>query len=313
MAALRAPEPLDIPASRVPIPAGWHRGEAIDLWPGAPPGGCFVPSPRAPELPESFRTGIDRPQLRLFRPAMPNGAALLVLPGGGYGFVSIRNEGLDIADAFCARGYAVFVLTYRLPAEGWSARADVPLMDAQRAMRLVRARATAEGFDPAAVAVLGFSAGGHLAASLLTGAEETLYAAVDAADALSAHPMAGGLFYPVVAMDGADAHPGSREALLGETPEAALLARRSPATRITGATPPIFLVHAMDDALVPFGNSVLLAEAMQQAGRPVELHLFHEGGHGFGTGPRNAGAGQWTALFDAWLRRADTVSWPDRA
>ncbi|KTF70155.1 alpha/beta hydrolase [Sphingomonas sp. HT-1] len=303
MALQPVPEPLDIPASRVPIPAGWHEGEAIGLWPGVPPGGSFAQAPRAPELPESFRTGIARPELRLFRPASPNGAALLVLPGGGYGFVSIRNEGLDIAEAFCARGYAVFVLTYRLPGEGWSARADVPLQDAQRAMRLIRARATAERFDPQTVAVLGFSAGGHLAASLLTGAEEALYAPVDAADALSPLPMAGGLLYPVVAMAGPAAHPGSRAALLGPMPEAALIARRSPADRISAATPPMFVAHAMDDALVPYGNALLLAEAMQRAGRPVELHLFQEGGHGFGTGPRNAGAGQWTALFDAWLRR----------
>lgn len=295
--------PLEIPPSGVPIPPRWRAAEALALWPDAPPGGGFAPSPRAPDLPESFCTGIARPQLRVFRPATANGRALLVLPGGGYGFVSIRNEGLDVADAFCPLGYTVFVLTYRLPGEGWRDRSEVALQDAQRALRVIRARATLEGFDPAAVAVLGFSAGGHLAASLLTCGDAPLYAPVDAADALSPLPAAGGLLYPVVAMAGAAAHAGSRAALLGEAPDAALIARHSPAERVRAGTPPMFIVHAIDDGEVPYANGVMLAEAMAQAGRPVELHLFQEGGHGFGIGPGNAAAGCWPGLFDRWLMR----------
>ncbi|WP_010545331.1 alpha/beta hydrolase [Sphingomonas elodea] len=287
----------------MPIAPRWQAAETIALWPAGPPGGSFRPAPRAADLPESFRTGIARPDLRLFRPEARNGRALLVLPGGGYGFVSVRNEGLDIADVFCPLGYTVFVLTYRLPGEGWTDRADVPLQDAQRAMRLIRARADAEGFDSDAIAVLGFSAGGHLAASLLTEGPAPLYPPVDAADAAAAQPLAAGLLYPVVAMAGAAAHAGSRAALLGDAPAPTLVARRSPAARIGADTPPMFLVHAIDDAAVPFENSLLLARAMAEAARPFELHLFQEGGHGFGTGPRNAAAGGWPGLFDRWLRR----------
>jgi acetyl esterase/lipase len=297
------PEPLRIPVSRCAIPAAWAEAEAIDLWPGTPPGGPISPGTRDPALPDSFLTHLDRPQLRVFRPEESNGAALLVLPGGGYRFVSIKNEGVDVAEAFCPRGYTVFVLTYRLPGEGWAARADVPLQDAQRAMRLIRARATGEGYQAAAVSVLGFSAGGHLAASLLVGAAEQLYDPVDAADALSALPLAGGLLYPVVAMAGPDAHTGSREALLGVQPDAAAVDRRSPLQRIGAATPPMFVAHSRDDADVPCRNAQLLADAMAAADRPIELHLFEEGGHGFGIGPANGTAGCWPILFDRWLRR----------
>lgn len=303
MPATTDPEPLCVPISRCAIPMAWDAAEQIDLWPGMPPGGPITLAARDLDLPPSWRTQLAQPQLRVFRPAESNGTALLVLPGGGYEFVSIKNEGVDVAEAFCPRGYTVFVLAYRLPGEGWARRADVPLQDAQRAMRLIRARADQEAYAPSAVAVLGFSAGGHLAASLLVGAAEPVYEAVDAADALSALPVAGGLLYPVLAMAGAEAHPGSRDALLGPQPVAATLARRSPLERIDASVPPIFVAHSRDDAQVSYRNAVLLEAAMTAAARPVELHLFEEGGHGFGVGPSNAAAGCWPILFDRWLRR----------
>ncbi|MHA6720216.1 alpha/beta hydrolase [Sphingomonas sp. RS6] len=309
MAAANGDDGLDIPPSRVPIAPRWTAAEAIGLWPDTPPGGGFVAPRRDADLPESFYTGIDRPQIHIFRPAVPNGIAILVLPGGGYRFVSVQNEGLDIADAFCPLGYTVFVLRYRLPGEGWRERGEVALQDAQRAMRLIRTRAAEEGLNPAAVTVLGFSAGGHLAASLLTRAGEPLYAPIDAADALSPVPLAGGLLYPVIAMAGAQAHPGSRLALLGEAPGDSLVARHSPATLVRTDTPPAFVAHAVDDDTVPYENSLAFAQAMARAGRPFELHLFEEGGHGFGTGPRNAGAGTWPIQFDIWLQRIWTRQW----
>ena len=126
--------------------------------------------------------GVPMPEVHVFRAAKPDGSALLSVPGGGYGFLAVQNEGIDVADRFNAERTTVFVLTYRLPTEGWANRAQVPLQDAQRAMRLIRARAADLRIDPARLGVLGFSAGGHLAADLAVSFEQRIYAPVDAAD-----------------------------------------------------------------------------------------------------------------------------------
>ena len=192
-AASAAREPLHTPSGGGELPPAWEAAERIPLWDGAPPGGPFVARKDLDRRGPTFVTGVTMPDLHVFQPAKANGRALLVMPGGAYSFVSIRNEGVGVANVFARLGYTVFVLTYRLPGEGWTPRADVPLQDAQRAMRLIRARAARYGVDPAKVAVLGFSAGGHLAASLLTGYDERVYAPRDAADRGSARPDAGGL------------------------------------------------------------------------------------------------------------------------
>ncbi len=166
---IAAREPLHTPPGGGELPPAWEAAERIPLWDGAPPGGPFVARKDLDRRGPTFVTGVTMPDLHVFQPAKANGRALLVMPGGAYSFVSIRNEGVGVANVFAKLGYTVFVLTYRLPGEGWTPRADVPLQDAQRAMRLIRARAARYGVDPAKVAVLGFSAGGHLAASLLTG------------------------------------------------------------------------------------------------------------------------------------------------
>lgn len=303
----QAHEALKIPQGAAPLPPEWAEAEVIRLWDGAwadkPPGGPCQPAPRAPDLAPSFLTGIAEPALHVFRPVRGNARALLVIPGGAYSFVSILNEGVDIARVFTALGYTVFVLAYRLPGEGWQHRADVPLQDAQRAIRLIRTRATIHAIDPHEIAVLGFSAGGHLAATLLTAHDEPVYPPRDAADRLDARPAQAGLIYPVIAMVPPSTHVLSAANLLGANPSAELIRRRSPAEHVTTQTPPAFLVHALDDPVVPYRNTMLFADAMRAADRPLEVHLFEEGGHGFGTGPANAPAGQWPALFAAWLAR----------
>jgi acetyl esterase/lipase len=296
--------PLQTPIGASPLPARWQAAEAVRLWPGAAPGGTFHPAGRAADLAATFLTDVAVPELRVFRPRQANGRSLLVVPGGAYTFVSVRNEGLDVADAFTALGYTVFVLVYRLPGEGWTPRADVPLADAQRAMRVIREAAGSAGLDPAQVGVIGFSAGGHLAASLLTGFGEALFPAQDAIDRLDARPACGVLLYPVIAMEPPYTHALSCARLLGDHPDAALVARRSPARHVTAQTPPVLVAHAFDDPAVPWQNSTLFIEAMQAAGRPVEAHFFEEGGHGFGIGPANAPAGQWPRLASSWLDRA---------
>nr|WP_313804365.1 alpha/beta hydrolase [Sphingobium sp.] len=284
--------------------------EAIDLWPGNAPGVPVKPPVETvterssnPALRDRAVTGIVRPRLALFRPARPNGAAMLVMPGGGYQRVVIDKEGYEIAPLLAARGITVFVLFYRLPGEGWADRSNVPLADAQRAMRLIRARAKDHGIDPARVGAMGFSAGGHLCADLATRFDQRVYAPVDGADTLSARPVLAAPIYPVISMTPPVAHAGSREMLLGRAPNMALERLHGPHHNVSTATPPCFLVHAEDDPTVPVENSLLFRQALKEKGVPVETHLFAEGGHGFGLrGAVGKPAAAWPGLFLAWAK-----------
>lgn len=247
--------------------------------------------------------GIAVPEVSVFRPALPDGSAILAIPGGGYGFLAVQNEGMHAAERFNAEGTTVFVLSYRLPGEGWANRALVPLSDAQRAIRLIRARASEFRIDPNRLGILGFSAGGHLAADLSVSYDQPAYAPIDAADRLSARPAFAGLIYPVATFQ-SFTHAGSRDALLGPNPPAALLHARSPDLHVTPATPPSFVVHAFDDGLVPVDNSLAWITAARAAKTSVEAHLFAEGGHGFGLHlPRNNPGSRWPDLFALWMRR----------
>lgn len=283
--------------------------ERFALWPGTPPG-----APARPIAPnwtmngaegsrELWIRGIATPEVHVFRPARPDGSAILALPGGGYEFLSVQNEGLDAAERFNADRTAVFVLTYRLPAEGWANRSLVPLQDAQRAMRLIRARASDLRVDPARLGVLGFSAGGHLAADLSTAFDQRAYAPVDDADKLSARPAFAGLIYPVTTLE-SGTHGGSRNNLLGPNPSDAQAATRSPVLHVSAATPPSFIVAAFDDGTVPIANSLDWIAACRAAKSSVEAHLLAEGGHGFGFHlPRDNPGARWPDLFALWLRK----------
>jgi acetyl esterase/lipase len=228
----------------------------------------------------------------------------LLVPGGGYGFLAYDNEGIEQARWLNALGVTCFILLYRLPGEGWGERRLVPLQDAQRAMRVIRSRAGSFGVDAKRIAVIGFSAGGHLAGSLATRHGERVYAPVDAADTLSARPDLAGLIYPVISMDAAITHKGSRDNLLGATPSAAEVAAASVETRVTAETPPVFLVHAGDDGAVPIANSITMYAALLAAKRPAEMHLFDEGGHGFGVRlAKTVPTAAWPTLFATYAAR----------
>lgn len=287
----------------------WPPSERFPLWPGLPPGAPSpLPRPQWVMFPDpAYRQlwikGVASPAVNVFRPALPDGSAILAVPGGGYAFLAVQNEGLDAAERFNADRTTVFVLTYRLPAEGWSNRALVPLQDAQRAMRLIRSRAAEFRIDPARLGVLGFSAGGHLAADLAVSFDQPTYRPVDAADSLSARPAFAGLIYPVTTL-GAETHGGSRDNLLGPNASAALIAARSPVLHVSPGTPPSFIVAAFDDGTVPVSNSLAWIAACRNAKCSVEAHLFAEGGHGFGFHlPRDNPGSRWPDLFAAWLRR----------
>lgn len=285
-------------------------GETIDLWPNGAPG--MPPTPPRETINERSTDparrdravyGITRPRMVVFRPATPNGSAVLVTPGGGYRWVVIDKEGYEIGRWLSARGYTVFVLFYRLPGEGWTAGPDVALSDAQRAMRVIRSRAREYGIRPDRVAAMGFSAGGHVCGDLATRFALPSYAPVDAADTLSARPDIAAPIYAVQSMTAPLAHPGSRELLIGADAAPALERRHTPAANVTRDTPPCFLLHAEDDGSVPVENSIEFRAALKRAGVAVETHLFALGGHGFGLrGTVGKPVAIWPELFHAWAR-----------
>ena len=287
----------------------WPPAERFALWPGIPPGApnpLPVPQPRMPRYPDGYRDfqmrGVVRPEIGVFRPARPDGRAVLIVPGGGYSITSLRNEGIDVARVLNGFGITAFVLSYRLPGEGWADRADVPLSDAQRAMRLIRANARAYGIRAEKLGVLGFSAGGHLAGSVTVLHEFKAYRPVDAADRHSPRPAWAGLMYAVSNMDPGRSHGGSRTNLLGPDPLPAVQARFAIDRQLKAGDPPLFLVHAEDDNTVPVANSVDTLAAARRAGIPAEAHFLQHGGHGFGTrlSPRSPGS-LWPQLFDRWM------------
>ncbi|MBE7218684.1 MAG: alpha/beta hydrolase [Caulobacteraceae bacterium] len=301
-------------APRLPVNPGLPPMAVMDVWPGGrPPGAGRVaawrgpaPPPR-PELHGDIR-GYARPVLAVWRPEQADGTSLLVLPGGGYHFVSWDNEGASVARVLLPGGPTVFVLAYRLPADrlGWPDEAQAPLQDAQRAIRLVRADAEAHGRDPRATGVLGFSAGGHLAGRVMTEFDRATYAPVDAADRHSARPQYAGLLYPVITLEAPYAHTGSRQALIGED------MGRAPALsvqrNVRAGDPAAFVAQCLDDDTVDPDNSLILDAALRRAGVPTELHLFQEGGHGFGVSlPPELPAQLWPELFTRWRRRMQSA------
>jgi acetyl esterase/lipase len=270
--------------------------DRIALWSQeVPPGDKPLPqAPRIverstdPALPDRYIDHVSAPYLVAYRPARPNGSALLVIPGGGYQRVVLDKEGTALVPAFVEQGgMTLFVLRYRLPGEGRADR-EAALADAQR--------------DPRRIGVMGFSAGGHLAARLGNGFDTPVYPATDAIDTVSARPDFQLLVYPVIDMEGPDSHAGSRERLLGGADTPALRQRYSMQQQVSASTPPTFVLHAADDEVVPVGNSLLFYHRLQQAGIPSEMHLFPRGGHGFGTrGTAGLTTAVWPQLALAWI------------
>ena len=288
----------------------------LPLWPGAAPGGgtvtvteAVVERPRSPGgLRDRIIKGVREPTLTVFEPTRPNGASLLMTPGGGYKWVVMDKEGYECATRFAAAGVTVYVASYRLPGDGWDAGPAVALQDAQRALRLVRARAAAKGLDPARVGVMGFSAGGHVAGCLSLMWDRPTYAPVDAIDALSARPDSTALVYPVATMSLPFAHPGSRERMFGPSPTPGQERAGSLEANARPDAPPTFLLHAADDTAVPVENSLRLHDALRAAKVATELHVFEEGGHGFGLRfAKDKPVEAWPDLVLAWWRRRGFV------
>lgn len=226
--------------------------------------------------------GVSAPWLDYVRPKKSNGAALIAIPGGGYHHMAWDKEGLDIAAWFAARGIAGFALAYRLPLDGWGGALDTPLADAQRAVRIVRGRAAEFGIDPARIAVVGFSAGGHLAANLAAQYNRAVYSPQDELDHVSARPDLAAPLYPLVMADRIAAAAPAGRPPFGKEMSPEDLVRHSPHLQARADAPPHFLVHAEDDPLLPPEHSLALRAALRARSVRVETHLFAAGGHGFG-------------------------------
>jgi acetyl esterase/lipase len=287
--------------------------ETLHLWPRGAPGANARTRALKPEVPERstdpafhdrYAAHTTDPLLTIVRARNPNGASVLLIPGGGYRWAVVDKEGFEIARVFAAAGVTCFVLRYRLPGDGWDAGPDAPLQDAQRAMRLIRANAAKFAIDPERLAVLGGSAGGHLAGMLSARPNDATYARVDDADAQSAKPKVAVLLYPVATMADPLAHKGSRDEMFGANPSAQQIANYSLENRVTADFPATFLVHAIDDASVPVENSLNLLAALRAKQITAECHLFQEGGHGFGIRlAEGKPCRAWPDLVLAWGKR----------
>jgi len=243
------------------------------LWPGGAPGA--VGSEDA-----------DRPELTAYAAAKPNGTAVLVCPGGGYGHLAMDHEGKQVAEWFNSLGVTAFVLKYRL---GPRYRHPAMLDDAKQAMRVIRSRAAQLGIQPNRVGVMGFSAGGHLASTLATHFDE------------GSRPDFAILGYPVITLTAKYTHKGSLQNLLGPNPDPKLVEALSNEKQVTAQTPPTFLFHTDDDAAVPAENSMLYYMALKQAGVPAEIHIYAKGRHGVGLAQANPVLSTWPGRLKDWM------------
>jgi len=243
-------------------------------------------------------------------PDQRTGAAVIICPGGSYAGLAMEKEGLEPGRWFQDQGVAAFVLRYRCG--GGKNQQPVPLADAQRAIRLVRSRASQWGIDPNRVGIFGFSAGGHLASCAATMFDDGDPQAPDPIDRQPSRPDFAVLAYPVITLQGDAAHAGSRKNLLGDNPSAELLDKWSTDRRVTEKSPPTFLVHASDDAGVVPKNSLLFYDALIAHKVPAEMHIYEIGGHGFGMLRGDKPADRWPEQLEPWLASHGLVTPPAR-
>lgn len=236
--------------------------------------------PRVVEVNREAGGASEASSIYVYRPENPNGKAVVICPGGGYAMKAMDHEGHQVARWLADEGFVCAVLDYRLP----GGRSDVPLADVSKAVTMLRLQA-------AKVGVMGFSAGGHLAASCATLADAP------------GRPDFQVLMYPVISMDEAITHRGTRLNLIGESPDSSLVSRFSLEEQVDSATPPAIMILSADDRAVPPENSLRYFRALRANAVPVEMHVYPTGGHGWGMNSTFLYKPQWQAELLAWLNR----------
>lgn len=278
--------------------------KVIYLWNGKVPGS--IVNPIFKQLVDSADNWIKMrfvtdPNMDMF-PApseKANGTAIVICPGGGYWGLAIEHEGKQIAQWLNDLGITAFVLKYRLPDNSIMVDKTVgPMQDGQETIRLVRRNAKEWNINPDKIGIMGFSAGGHLASTLSTHFNENAY---EPYDSTSARPDFSLLIYPVISMDSAFTHWGSRVNLLGANPSPELIDYFSNELQVSHETPPAFLVHSLDDNVVAVQNSINYALALRKLNIPCELHIYESGGHGYGLGWSTDTESTWPEACRKWL------------
>jgi acetyl esterase/lipase len=272
----------------------------VPIWPGSIPDASPNPKPESGD-PDGGAFNVSRPTMTVYSPKQGNtGVAMVVFPGGGYQALAMGGEGTEICDWLNTRGITCVLLKYRVPDSGptmkngqeFYPKVQTAVQDAQRTLSLVRQHAAEWRVDPRKIGVIGFSAGGHLAAAVSTRFAQRAYPSVDTADALSCRPDFAILVYP-----GHLWTPGTELTLRSDI-------------HVPADTSPTFLLQAEDDPVDPVKHSLTYYAALKQAGVPVEMHLYAQGGHAFGLRPTKLPIGQWPALVEQWLHTIGMLS-PD--
>jgi len=285
--------------------------DVIEIWPnGIAPGSehssavlKITERSQVAFWPDRIITGITRPNLTAFVPDHPNGTAIIVAPGGAYGRIVLDKEAAEMARWLNPLGVTVFLMQYRLPAEGHENGKDAPLSDAQRAVRFVRKHASEWKLDPRKIGVLGSSAAGHMMGMLGAKPDQSSYAAIDDVDKLSARPDFMILMYPVISMDTDIVNMESRNNLLGKDPTPELITAYSADRQVQPGSAPTFIVVTEGDRAVPPENGTRYCNALKKVGVSCELHSFKEGGHGFGIrDARQLPVSDWPNLATKWLK-----------
>jgi acetyl esterase/lipase len=259
-------------------------------------------------------TATDKPELTAYRPEKPNGTAVVICPGGGYGALAMDHEGKQVAEFFTKFGVTAFVLKYRLAnKERPGPLGEAPLLDAQRAVRTVRAKAKDYDINPSRVGIMGFSAGGHLASTAATHFDRSGVKNDDPIEKESCRPDFAILAYPVITMEDGVTHVGSRRNLLGDKPDAKLIELYSNEKQVTKETPPVFIFHTSADASVVPENAVRFYLACKKAGVSVEMHIYEKGKHGVGLGrdPKYTGGEKsvetWPDRLTDWMKARELI------
>lgn len=258
----------------------------LPLWPAGAPNSNGLTGAEE-DLDGGRVANVVNPSITVYKASKPNGMTIIMCPGGGYARLAMDHEGHDMAPWLNAQGITYVVLKYRMP----NGHYEVPLSDAEQAIRLVRQHAAEWGVRPDRVGIMGASAGGHLAASLATlyGSNET-------------RPDFQVLFYPVISMQPGITHGGSRQNLLGENPSQELEDKYTLEKQVNERTPQAFIMLSADDKTVPAANSIHYFEALLQHQVPATLHVYPTGGHGWGFRDAFAYKRQWTGELEKWLR-----------